>query len=457
MSRKKRTPPNYQHLYREQLDANWALEQRNRENERKIREQTIIANQMAQSEARMRQDVARIEREVSAAERRAAADRARLHEMQRDALQQIAGIKVDLHVTQEQIQSMQWENQELHRLAAQDRQQIKDQVERARHENLQWHRIAQQERQLIQTEVEKNAQFIDRNRQEIQANRQALQQGFDQLRLEMLGLEERQRLVEMRNAASVLESAITSRAGIATEWMERFEPEDYRQAQSMLEDAERKFQAGDYRAASGVAGHALQRMATVAANVEREQKTHQRAREEAFRYYDELVETMEKLSADDKMALWYGQQCQALSQKVQELEGLARTENYLALGTQEYETLKERSMQLLAEADQLSHDLEDAERKHFERRENAKSFIKALAAQGDYRPFKPVFENTASPHSDIILHTEEGLTMRLALDGDVMTEFPPGKDTDEMTHWMEKFSQTCQQQGFAQIGSQPIG
>lgn len=441
MSKRKQVRPNYQQLYRESQNANWGLQQRLREEERKNERQEIIANQMARTESRVRQDLTQIRNQVAQAEKKAAGERAQIHQMQRQALQDIAGVRVDLRVTQERIQNMQWENQELHRLATEDRQQIKDQIEQARRENLEWHRIAEQQRQRIQAEVQRNAQLIDRNREEILENREALNRGFEQVMHEMDRREERQKLEQMRTAAQIMETGIAKRSGIPTEWMERFEPVHYRHAADLMEKAEGHFRRGEYPAAAKVAEQALNHLTTVAKNVDEKHNEYQRAREEAYRVYDQLLETFALLDTDE-MRLWYGGRYQELKGKIDQLDKVASAEDYA--------DLRVRSTELLAEAKALEQDLADAVRRHFERRSNAKMFVKALAGQHDYRPLKPIFENEADPHSDILLQTEEGLTMRLALKGDVLMEFPDD-DVEKNSNWMEEFDQICQRQDFAQI------
>jgi hypothetical protein len=451
MSGYKRTIPNYQQLYQEQLQANYEMEQRNRENEVRIREQTIIAEQIAASAERDRQNTARIQAQIADAERRAAMDRVRLQEMEQQALQEISGVRVQLQATQSSVQQMQWENRQLADLAAQDRQQIKNQIERSRQENESWQQIAQQERQRIQTHVQVNTGLIERNRQEIEKNRQALETGIKQVMGEINELPKLRRLEEMRNAQAMMDSAVRRRESIPTQWMAQFDPDNYRQAEAIMREAEAHLQNGNYSASLSAAQEGMSKLSDIVARVEARQRDYQSAYQTALSAFDEASKKVRLIQSDPNYSVWVKKELDTLVTQLDGLDKAAVTFDPTKTSIDQCRTLADRSFKLLAEAENLEKNLDIRLRRHHERLYNIRSVIKALVTQGEYRPYRPIFENTDDPNSDILLQTEGGMTAHMEMSGGIAWKFPEVRKPEENRQWLERFNQVCREQGFGQL------
>ncbi len=466
MSGRKYTPPNYQQMYQQQLNANRKLETRNQQIEQENRRQQAIRDQLAESENRRRQEQARFEQQRLNAEKEAAESRSRLHAMQQSAIEQMDSVRSDLQQTQQQLQesesrrqqemttlqgnldALQWDNQQLHQLAQEERAQIQQRIQQQIEEGREFHQVAQEERRQLDEAVKHNEALIQQNRTLLDRNRQVIEQRMDHLINTLENQEERLRLSKMRTAHSAIDSVYKYQAEAKTLHLLRYEPERYDLIEKLVADARQHFQAGDYDKARDIANAALEQTLDAVTDTRKKWNAYETARQNALAAYDRMQETLHTLDSDE-MNLWHGDRFEALREQSNNLSDLVDSEH-----TDDMHGLRAESERLL---DAL-HDLESALNHdlalYTERKSNAKQFIQALS---EYQPLRPEFEASHDPRSDIVIKTSFGPTVRLRhteeRNEQILMEFKT-ENSIENRETVRHISKKAQDQGFANLGIQ---
>jgi hypothetical protein len=253
----------------------------------------------------------------------------------------------------------------------------------------------------------------------------------------------------MRNAQAMLDSAIRRRESIPRQWLMQYDEDNFRQAEATLRDAESHLQAGNFSAALLTAQEGLSRMSDTAGRVVALQRENQNAYQEALTAFEEANAMVQKLDTTE-MKLWFEKEFSVLSSRVQQYEQvpMQTTEGYILL--------RKLCLDAQAEARKLHDQLNEARRQHYSRREMLRGLVRALSTEGEYRPLKPGFARENDPWSEIVLATEHGPVFYIALDGQVITRFPPDHDHEKDDQWKQHFQDICREQQFALISFDPV-
>lgn len=435
--------PRFEAAYEQQLSRSWEAEQQRRQDEAQSRVEDLLIEQIAVTSLRRREIEEAAQQEIVEAQRTATVERARLIELQKNAIQQIAGTEVALSTMRSDIERLSWQNEELHKLAQQSLEQIRQEVARGFAENLQQHQVARQQQQRIQQAIDHNGRIIEESAQILKQHSGQVEKAIEKVQ----DVQRRDELRMMRSAATVIEQAISRRASVPDAWLQQFAPENYAEIASLLSEAIESFEGRHYEAAlrSGVA--TLSRTATVAAQATTAFEEQVCKREQALRTYDDLILLTKTLDTEETR-LWADENFRRLLEGVTSLDSLLQAERWEELGI--------RANKLLTEAQTIGLTLIDAERCEFERLQHVQSYVAILEAMGLDMVSAPHYADPGDPRSDIIVQTENGLKLRIPFDREAVLDFRESEQQAERDRTLTAFWQTSSQLNIGQMMFRPV-
>lgn len=458
MSKRKRVTPNYQQLYQQEQNRAWKLERENRELERRVSRQQVIADQIAESTRRTQQEIYNVQRQVVKAERQAAAERASLADLQQRVLQDVAGVRVDLREVHSAVDASRWENQELHQMAQRSRDQIRQAILNGFDENRQLHELAQQQRQLIENAVNRNAEMLEQNHRAIETSRQQIEERIRETVEAVRDQELKRELELMRSAARIIEQAVQHRDSVPRSWAESFEPEAFNEASKLVAGAIENFEDRHFEAAIGAGTAALDRISDVAGQIRRAQAEYQRHWERARDAYDETAQKIGELNTRDEVRLWAEPRLDNLKKQFQELkeQWVQASLEDMTFTQDSLDQIRSMAQSLYQEARAIENEVDESEERDFKRLTDVQQYVAALEAMSRAVSERPYYTDPNDPHSEIVIESEDGLQIKLNLNGEVRTEFPLNSTANENVEWMEMFSRQCERMGFAGLGFREI-
>jgi len=440
MSGKKRTTPNYRQLYDEQLRQNQELQRQQKQDQRKIREQKVIADRISQIENRVRKEIASLEKQTAKSSKDAAKRLVNIQEQTAKAMNNISGLQVDLKVTQQNIDQMNWEAQKFHQEALKGQDAIRQDIEHASRQNMRAHEIAQQERRNMLDAVDENHKVLKQNHEALRGNRRAI----DDLYKQVQDTDVRNQLEKVRTAALILEDVINEQREIPLDWAQRIEPERLEQALRSLDTAQQHFTNEDYVAARNQGQQALAVMGDVSRIIREQKKLYENELQTAYDLFRQVRQEVDIIDSDE-MRLWKPAELNDLNDKVNALE------QRLDIASREYSIdglrqIGQTAQDIYADAKQLDSELQVELQLHDRRREDLKRYVKALAEMEEFPVAPPTYADANNPHSDIILKTERNRTIHLQIDGAIEVEFPEEHPEDNR-RWFSDFEKMSQEQG----------
>ncbi len=448
MSRRKTITPSYQPSWLEQQQRSWEMEQRARQAEERARSWEVAADQMASSTYRAQQEVYQVQQQLAEAERRAQVERVALAEQQARALQELAGVRVELAATRSSVESARWESQALHQLTQQSVQALRGDVIEGFRQNRELHELAREQRERIQSAVDRNARMLEDNRQAIEANAERIQQAIQTVQ----DVERRRQIELLTSASRLLELARGHLEALPRQWMQRFDAHGFAESERLVEELAGNIARGLYEAALATGATALNRAAATAARVREAQAEYQRHWERAREAYDVAATRIRDLARRDEAQLWCGQRLQALQQ---ELEALGRRWDAASLPemseTQEgLDQVRALAEDLTARARATAGEVERCEALEARRLAAVHDYVVALEAVSRSVSQSPFYESD-DPHGRVVITTDDGLQMLLPLEGDVEAVFPSHNTPAQYSEWEQAFSQQCERMGFAHV------
>lgn len=425
MSGSKHARPNYEQQYQQELHRRQELESQNRDLERKNREQEVVRKQIAESEKRVRHDIEAMK--ISA--QRTAEELVHLHENQRRAIEDIAGVRVQLNVTNENIQNLRWESQQ------QQQSLTEGQVR-------------------IQEMVQQNRAEIQQNRESILQNKKAIDEGFQRVD-DQLGtiqktvefIETKEQLEKMRTAAQLIETALITQYNVSTETLQRFAPDRYAQAQDLLQRSQELFARGDYAASIGVAQPAMVTMSDAAAEAQEKDRQYKVLRDQTYETYNRLQAVLEGMRLQDDsesqindVRLWRPDEYNNLVDNFNQIERLIQQE--------QYEDVHKKCTKLYEDAIGLRGEVDLLLDQHTAREMLVETLVEALTAYGPVTPGNIEFADINDPTSDVIIYTDRP-EIHLPLSSQPEFRYENPKDPDQNRRDIEQTEKVLQQRNVA--------
>ncbi len=287
-------------------------------------------------------------------------------------------------------------------------------------------------------------QAVDVCRARLAETRQALAQQVQLVRdgvATVLGriddLGRRQEVEQMAESGELISRAAMAVADFPTADLERFAGPEYAAARAQLDQARELHRDRKFAASLRIATSALDALGAVAANVRAAKEAFEEERRLGLESLSRLDGMLASLEVEVAQA-WCGPAIAALRSERVALEPLLQADT-----TDSYRQLKDRADDLQHRAMEVAATVEQRLRQHEARACLVRELVRATAALG-YRLQRPVLEDERDPNSDLLLLTDEGFTVCVSIEGEVVVSFADPADARGNHERLHRFSDVLQ-------------